>query len=232
MSVEQFAQAADTVTRPNLLILNVDSFENPANAFTSIRELRQIAPGMRWLFLARQGSGELCKRVVEAGVDALLQEDCSAAVLQLVTELVLLGQSFMPTDIAELLGHSASRDGSAIIDTSRHTGRDGIGHPHAAGEHDGKATPTHVPRLKIALSERESQILQCLVAGHSNKLVARELGIAEATVKAHVKALLRKMQVSNRTQAAISGLRLLRSNGLDDARRLPRDPAAPPCSLM
>jgi DNA-binding NarL/FixJ family response regulator len=58
----------------------------------------------------------------------------------------------------------------------------------------------------MEISDRERQILDCLVAGHSNKAIARLLNIAEATVKVHIKALLRKMHVSNRTQAAISAL--------------------------
>jgi DNA-binding CsgD family transcriptional regulator len=53
------------------------------------------------------------------------------------------------------------------------------------------------------LSERERQILGCLARGDSNKLIARELRIADATVKVHVKALLRKLRVTNRTQAAV-----------------------------
>jgi two-component system nitrate/nitrite response regulator NarL len=44
------------------------------------------------------------------------------------------------------------------------------------------------------------------VNGLSNKTIARELDIAEATVKVHVKGLLRKTQMANRTQAAVWGL--------------------------
>jgi two-component system nitrate/nitrite response regulator NarL len=50
---------------------------------------------------------------------------------------------------------------------------------------------------------REVQILACLVAGHPNKVISRQLAISEATVKVHVKAILRKVGVQNRTQAAI-----------------------------
>jgi two-component system, NarL family, nitrate/nitrite response regulator NarL len=53
------------------------------------------------------------------------------------------------------------------------------------------------------LSSREAEILRCLMQGAPNKVIARELDVAEATVKVHVKAILRKIQVSNRTQAAI-----------------------------
>jgi two-component system nitrate/nitrite response regulator NarL len=54
-----------------------------------------------------------------------------------------------------------------------------------------------------ALSQREEQILRCLVRGESNKQIAIRLNITEATVKVHLKSLLRKIACSNRTQAAI-----------------------------
>ena len=53
------------------------------------------------------------------------------------------------------------------------------------------------------LSAREKCILRCLAEGHANKVIARKVGIAEATVKVHVKAILRKTRVQNCTQAAI-----------------------------
>lgn len=53
------------------------------------------------------------------------------------------------------------------------------------------------------LSQREDDVLCCLMAGHPNKVIARKLDVCEATVKVHVKAILRKLSVSNRTQAAI-----------------------------
>src|ERR1700732_5275186 len=55
------------------------------------------------------------------------------------------------------------------------------------------------------LSTREKLILRCLIQGDSNKCIARKINIAEATVKVHVKAILRKIRVHNRTQAAIWG---------------------------
>jgi DNA-binding NarL/FixJ family response regulator len=60
--------------------------------------------------------------------------------------------------------------------------------------------------LAPQLSTREKLILRCLIEGDSNKCIARKIGIAEATVKVHVKAILRKIRVQNRTQAAIWGM--------------------------
>jgi two-component system nitrate/nitrite response regulator NarL len=53
------------------------------------------------------------------------------------------------------------------------------------------------------MTPREIEILQALVTGASNKMIANRLGIMEATVKVHLKTLLRKIDVNNRTQAAI-----------------------------
>ncbi|AZN36478.1 two-component system response regulator NarL [Iodobacter ciconiae] len=57
--------------------------------------------------------------------------------------------------------------------------------------------------MMASLTEREREILACLANGLSNKLVGRELGIAEGTVKVHVKSLLRKLNFRSRLEAAI-----------------------------
>lgn len=69
------------------------------------------------------------------------------------------------------------------------------------------------PQMVLAISEREWQILRCLSRGKSNKLIARELGTAETTVKVHIKSPLRKLRVSNRTQAAVRLLNHRSDNG-------------------
>lgn len=61
--------------------------------------------------------------------------------------------------------------------------------------------PRSVPPTE--LSERERQILRALSDGSPNKVIARQCAITEATVKVHLKAILRKLRVANRTQAAI-----------------------------
>jgi len=57
------------------------------------------------------------------------------------------------------------------------------------------------------LTGRESQVLQCVARGDSNRMIANRLDIAEATVKVHIKGLLRKTNATNRTQAAIWALK-------------------------
>jgi two-component system nitrate/nitrite response regulator NarL len=67
---------------------------------------------------------------------------------------------------------------------------------------DGNGAHT-VARHEHGPTPRETEILKYLLGGCSNKRIARGLGITEATVKVHLKALLRKIRATNRTQAAI-----------------------------
>ena len=85
------------------------------------------------------------------------------------------------------------------------------------------------PLRKLKLSERETQILDGLAKGHANKVIARVCGISEATVKVHMKSILQKIQVANRTQAAIWALEtatLATKSKAARRRLLPRHGAA------
>ena len=55
----------------------------------------------------------------------------------------------------------------------------------------------------VALSQRELDIIRSLADGHTNKSIAKALSITEATVKVHIKTVLRKLGATNRTQVAI-----------------------------
>jgi two-component system nitrate/nitrite response regulator NarL len=79
--------------------------------------------------------------------------------------------------------------------------------------------------LSCGLSQREEEILKCVVRGHSNKMIARSCGVTDATIKVHMKSILRKIRVANRTQAAIWALE--RGYGVEVNRH---PPALPPVS--
>jgi DNA-binding NarL/FixJ family response regulator len=105
-------------------------------------------------------------------------------------ELVMIGETVFPP---ELLSFALEPEANHLEETDL---RDENPAPFVAPD-DGIA-----PQL----SEREQSILHYLIKGDSNKSIARKIDIAEATVKVHVKAILRKIRVHNRTQAAIWGM--------------------------
>jgi len=84
--------------------------------------------------------------------------------------------------------------------------------PQAQPLQENMAEPRLSDLKECKLSAREAQILGCLTEGASNKIIARKFDVTEATVKVHVKAILRKIGAANRTQAAMWRHRQL--NGL------------------
>ena len=67
-----------------------------------------------------------------------------------------------------------------------------------------RALNSRIPNCE--LSGREREVLELIVHGKSNKEIACELGIAEATVKCHVSVILTRLNVSDRTQAVVTAL--------------------------
>jgi two-component system nitrate/nitrite response regulator NarL len=101
----------------------------------------------------------------------------------------MLGETILPPELLQLIG--ARADGPIPSST-------------AAADPSFARPPTVIGTNAMPrLSGRETWILRCIADGDSNKHIARRIGIAEATVKVHVKAILRKIQLRNRTQAAI-----------------------------
>jgi two-component system nitrate/nitrite response regulator NarL len=76
-----------------------------------------------------------------------------------------------------------------------------------------EARPRQAPFAE--LTPRELEILECIADGSSNKMIARELDITDGTVKLHVKAILRKLGLRSRVEAAVSAV----EHGLGKSRR-------------
>jgi two-component system nitrate/nitrite response regulator NarL len=69
--------------------------------------------------------------------------------------------------------------------------------------HQGDDTEININNLINTLTPRESEILELLAEGQSNKLIAKNLGISDGTVKLHVKSILRKLEIHSRVEAAV-----------------------------
>jgi two-component system nitrate/nitrite response regulator NarL len=159
----------------------------------ALRRLRSLLADTRIVVL----TSELCTRrlanALEAGVDGYLMKDLSSEALTQSLRLAMMGEKVFPTHLAALLING--RVNAPTID---------------------------MPVSRKGLSQREVQILRCLLSGDSNKMIANQLNITEATVKVHLKSLLRKINASNRTQAAIWAL----NNGIGGDQMAPPAAAA------
>jgi len=123
---------------------------------------------------------------LEAGVHGFISKGLGVTELAHALRLILDGVIYVPAAIATL----PSGDEQALV-------RRDPARPH-------KST------LAI-LTPRQRGVLELLVEGKSNKAIARDLGLGEGTVKVHMAALFRSLDVKSRTAAAVAGGRLLRA---------------------
>ena len=151
----------------------------------AVNRLKTRWPSVRTVLLSDHLDPAAVAHAFQAGLDGLCPTAMRPEALMLALELVVLGERFIPADVGLALLNAQSRgdEGGFGVSAAAVPANDGLG---------GKS-----------LSGREAQILHLITQGAANKVIARDLGLAEATVKVHVKAILRKVKVSNRTQAAM-----------------------------
>lgn len=131
---------------------------------------------LRIVALSDQMNSEALISALRTGVHAFLLRDMSPEALIQSLMLVRTGEVVFPTELAAYLIATVKQNGPDI---------------------------EMADVRQYGLSDREMQILHCLVQGQPNKVIASNLNLAEGTVKVHLKALLRKIKAANRTQAAI-----------------------------
>jgi two-component system nitrate/nitrite response regulator NarL len=130
-----------------------------------------------------------------AGANAYFSELTTSDVFIKSIELVMMGETVIPP---ALLSFVADPENGRLDDSRL----DDI----CLGDDKHEILLTRQSGVDPQFSPREKLILGCLIDGDSNKSIARKVEISEATVKVHVKAILRKIRVHNRTQAAIWGM--------------------------
>jgi two-component system, NarL family, nitrate/nitrite response regulator NarL len=150
--------------------------------------LKAQCPAARIVVLADHMEPTALARALQTGLNGFCLTAMPRETLLKALELVILGETFIPASMY-----------FTIIGAAFHREHSMRGAPAAlipANDFAGVA-----PSNKF--STREAQILHYLTQGASNKLIARELGLAEATVKVHIKSILRKTKAANRSQAAM-----------------------------
>ncbi len=180
-----------TIPRRSSILLIIDAGDDFNAAVRQVGLVKDRHPTVRIAVLADHNQPSDIVSAFRAGANAyfIKAAPCDAFIKSL--ELVMLGETILPAAILSMILDRADDDDHEPEAVVRDAGKT-VGE---VLEPEGDDTPR--------LSVRERCILNCLIEGNSNKVIARKIDIAEATVKVHVKAILRKIRVHNRTQAAI-----------------------------
>jgi two-component system nitrate/nitrite response regulator NarL len=178
--------------QPDLFI--VDGSSSSEELLTSIKLLKAQHSNAKLVVVADKFDISFARLGIEAGADGFCLTTRNREVLIKSLELVMTGEKIVPGALVlsilnETTSNAKPDQDSAMAAPLR----------HEAGIH--------------RLSPREAEILRSLMRGEPNKVIAKRLDVTEATVKVHVKAILRKVGAANRTQAALWATEHLTTKG-------------------
>ncbi|MDP2262245.1 MAG: response regulator [Hydrogenophaga sp.] len=211
---ERFAEAREAAdvgealrslaqAQPDVILL--DNHLPGVRGVEAIPSLKEAAPGCRILMLTVSENEEDLAAALQAGADGYLLKTVESDQLCDAIVKVLDGKSVVSPEMMTKL-FSVFRNQGAPTPAAAAPAAP-ISAAAVANEEPARAAPieegTPVSEGLAKLSARERQILALIARGDSNKLIARELDIAETTVKIHVQHILRKLNLTSRVQAAV-----------------------------
>jgi len=204
--VERHLQSADD----GIWVLGAEQFGPGTEDL--VREVRESNRTLKVVVLAATQHKDEIIRALSAGVSGFLSQDISSDHLLKSLELILLGETVIaPCWLMPLTGTRCKGEvngGMAVSTPTAYL-------PGNPGSDSNAINAAPIGRVPVesssesqgaaarGLSRRELLILRSLTEGASNKVIARKLVITESTVKVHMKAILRKLRLQNRTQAAL-----------------------------
>ena len=142
--------------------------------FEAVSRLRERQPALPVVVMSGDNEPGLVKSALAHGALGFIPKSSSSKVILGALRLVLAGGTYIPRE---------------AIEESR------IAHA---------APSAPAPGNGLDVTPRQLEVLRLMLAGKSNKAIGRELALAEGTVKNHVAAVLKALQVTTRTQAVIA----------------------------
>ena len=165
---------------PDQDLVLVDLVLPDHSGFDVLRKLRQTQSAAVVVVVSESTRAQDMQLAFDNGAAGYIPKSTSSGVTLGALRLALAGGVYVPPEVVEAQG------GTAQSTVSVATG-----------------APVMRPS-ELGLSTRQRQVLALLVRGLTNKAIARRLDLAEQTVKAHISASLRALNVTNRTQAVIA----------------------------
>ena len=176
-------------SRPALVLAALDD----AASVEAARRVRDRCPDAKLVVFGRAEAPGTLPKDLCFGAQAILDRDINRDTLVKALDVVMSGVTVQSSGLFSWLLDRSRIAAEAACDRQQIL----IGGPPDADLAEAGTASCH------PLSSRELNVLRCLADGASNKVIALKFDLAEATVKIHVKNILRKLKTQNRTQAAI-----------------------------
>src|SRR5215470_19374888 len=171
---------------PDADLILLDLYMPDARGFSALAHLRAQFPAIPVAIVSAAESASIVRRAMDIGASGFIPKSASIEQIGGMLRALLSGELAVPPEYQE---SDTDADGDEVRDLARSLDK---------------------------LTPQQLRVLLLLADGSSNKLIAQDLGVSEATVKAHVTVILRKLRLERRTQAALLAQRLFRTEPAGD----------------
>ena len=185
--------------KPDLVIMDIGLVE--LDGIEATKKIKETNPNIRVIMLTSHESEREIMASLASGADGYCLKDTPPEQLVQAILSVNEGNAWLSKQVAEkVLRNFYGKDINQIkqSDYARKT----------EGEQKKAIQPssaTYIPT--VPLSDRELEVLKLIVEGYSNQQIAEKIFVTLATVKTHVRSILNKLSVDDRTQAAVKAMR-------------------------
>ena len=184
LNVEELRAALDAGVKPTLAL--VDLTMPGARGRNHLRETIDRLPGIPVIVLSGSEEPSLIRELLDMGVHGFVPKSYSPDVMLSAVRLVLSGGVYVPPMMLNpATGNAPSWPQDMPV-----------------------AEANIEDRLRGLLTDRQIDVLRLLALGKPNKVIARDLGISEGTVKIHLAAIFRALSVRNRVEAVVASRRV------------------------
>jgi len=167
---------------PDITLMLLDLMLPDRDGFAALAEARARHPKVPTVILSARSERDDVERALALGAVGFIPKSGERDVMLSALRLVLSGGVYIPPEIFAHTRPSVARSAAAARSAAR-------------------SVPTAPDAL--GLTARQVDVLNLMRQGKSNKAICRELKLAEATVKNHVTAILKALNVTNRTEAVV-----------------------------
>lgn len=179
----------------DIALLLLDLLMPGIQGIAALEMLTKEYPALPIVILSASEDRRDMQRALDSGALGFIQKSTTPAVMLSALRLVLAGGVYVPPALVQNSPTTQQHAGSA-----------------SDVKHDDSHRDKREELRRDELTPRQSAVLTRVIEGKSNKAIATELGLTEATVKAHVTAVFKALRVTNRMQAAIAAGKFTVSN--------------------
>lgn len=205
------------VAHPDVELVLLDRRLPDCDGMDLLGALIEDHPALPIVMLSGEFDAETVSQALGRGAAGFIPKTSVTTVLVSALRLIMAGGVYVPPELLRLEprgpGHApaglhvgtAFTHGTGAAHGSGPSGGFGASHDARTGAAPASQDAT---MTRLGFTDRQSDVLSLLMEGKSNKQISRELDLAEATVKVHVRSILRVLDASSRTEAVVAASRL------------------------